>query len=96
MKAARRLVARLRVLEERFGEISAQRQLELYSRCIDGDQTAVEEFEQIIASGKAIPLLANLLEIFRAGPAPGCGNEEKLSEIPPLSDPKRRPDVALS
>ena len=69
MKAARTLKGRLQVLEERFGETSAQRQLELYSRSIDGDQDAVEEFERIIASGKAIPLLANLLQIFRSGPA---------------------------
>jgi hypothetical protein len=66
MKAARTLKARLQVLEERFGETSAQRQLELYCRCIDGDQQAVQEFELLITSGKAIPFLANLPLIFRS------------------------------
>jgi hypothetical protein len=41
----------------------------LYSRCILGDRQAVHDFQLIIASGRAVPLLANLFQLFRAGPA---------------------------
>jgi hypothetical protein len=69
MKTARALKVRLEILEERFGDISGERQVEMYSRCVRGDRQAVQYFERIIASGKAVPLLANLFELFRAGPS---------------------------
>ena len=70
MKAARTLKARLQVPEKRFSETGAQRQLGLYSRCIDGDAQSVEEFERLITSGKAIPSWRTCSSYFVQAPPP--------------------------
>ena len=61
------LRSRLNNLERRFGETSGSRQLDLFCRCVAGDQQGLAEFELLHTTGKSVGLLWQLYQAIRSG-----------------------------
>ena len=65
------LRARLADLEERLGQIPDQRQVEIVSEAIDhpDDADAQQRVAALRTSGKGIPFLLNVYDLWQRGPA---------------------------
>jgi len=77
LERMRSLNARLEALEQHFNQTSAARQLELLYRGVGGDQQALDEFERICATGKALGLLADMYHALGSGPVEWQSKREK-------------------